>query len=207
MDAAGKVFFCILPRDITSKDISLLTEGLPDFRREKALRYKRKEDMALSAAVWRLLCYAVKSTYGLDAFMLDLSFDGKGKPAFKQETGIHFSLSHCKSAVACALDGYPCGVDAEPLRKADTAVMRRVMPSIADKLSALSGTEADDWFTRSWTEYESVFKAGAGYFPDIERGYTLANFKHMGYYVAFCFKERKLGAEFNVINFDQILET
>ena len=61
-----------------------------------------------------LLRRALREEYGL-AELPKIETEEKGKPFFPDHPEIHFNLSHCKYAVACALDRAPVGVDAEAL--------------------------------------------------------------------------------------------
>ena len=71
-----------------------------------------------------------------------------GKPYFLEEGAPHFSLSHTKTLVLCAISDTPIGVDAEPCdRKVSPAVCKRFLNDCppADAI-------------RRWTERESFGK-------------------------------------------------
>ena len=67
-------------------------------------------------------------------------------------------MSHCREAVACAVDVEPVGVDVEAVvKKIDDALLREVLndEEIAQVLAAESREEE---FTRIWTMKESAVK-------------------------------------------------
>ena len=86
-----------------------------------------------------------------------LIYDNQGKPLLKDQSDIHFSLSHCREAVACALSDQPIGVDIETMEHFSVEVAEHVMSEKemfeikASPLPALT-------FTRLWTMKESLFK-------------------------------------------------
>lgn len=62
-----------------------------------------------------LLRYALRDEYGLTE-LPRIETGKKGKPFFPDRPDLQFSLSHCETAVACALDCTPIGVDVQELR-------------------------------------------------------------------------------------------
>ena len=56
-----------------------------------------------------------------------LIYDNQGKPLLKDQSDIHFSLSHCREAVACALSDQPIGVDIETMEHFSVEVAEHVM--------------------------------------------------------------------------------
>jgi 4'-phosphopantetheinyl transferase len=186
MNEQAFVYICAIPEGIPRETEALLLGGLPQFRRDKAERYMRSGDRLLSAAAWQLMRYAVRDAAGIDAFSLAVHTDGLRKPRFAENIGVHFNLSHCREAVVCAVSPYPCGVDIEPLRAADPRIARRFMRERYDALMRTAkGAERDEFFTRCWTEAESVYKSGAadGVPPE---GCGVAHFRHGIYYIALC---------------------
>lgn len=200
------VYVCALPREISGETEARLMSGLPVYRREKAEKYMRGSDRALSAAAWRLMRLAVREAAGLDGFALTVLTDGLRKPYFAGCAGVHFNVSHCGNAVACAVSESPCGVDIEPLMAADAEIARRVMPSICGELAAMAdGAERDGFYTRGWTETESVYKSGAAAGGGLREGYDVSRFRSGGYYIALCAKTRGAQARLIEIEFDRLI--
>ena len=182
-----RLYICILPGDIASGDEKRLLGGLPDFRREKAKKYMRCRDRILSAAAWRLVRYAVRELAGLDVFSFEVYEDELRKPYFAEDTGVHFNLSHCEGAVACAVSRYPCGVDIEALRTADDAVMRRFIPDRYEQLMRITDeVQKNIFYTQAWTEAESIYKSGVAEGGALPAGYSVYNHSKDIYYIALC---------------------
>ena len=64
--------------------------------------------------VYALLKYAYFDMYGKD--LPEIGKSENGKPYFVENTGVHFSLSHCKTHVLCGISSNPIGVDIESPR-------------------------------------------------------------------------------------------
>jgi phosphopantetheinyl transferase len=62
-----------------------------------------------------LLRHALRAEYCLTE-LPRIETGEKGKPFFPERPELHFNLSHCQTAVACALDASPLGVDVQELR-------------------------------------------------------------------------------------------
>lgn len=143
--------------DITGFDLDAALAELPEWRREKTLRFRTDLLRRQSVAVWILLRDALRRDFGIEE-MPEIDFTPAGKPFFASRQDIHFNLSHCREAVACAVDVEPVGVDVEAVvRKIDDAVLREVLndEEIARVLAAESREEE---FTRLWTMKESAVK-------------------------------------------------
>ena len=85
---------------------------LSEARRNRVLSMKPEGPRVQSVLAELLLRRALREEFGL-AELPKIETGEKGKPFFPDYPEIHFNLSHCKYAVACALDSAPVGVDAE----------------------------------------------------------------------------------------------
>ena len=85
---------------------------LSEARRNRVLSMKPEGPRVQSVLAELLLRRALREEYGLTE-LPKIETGEKGKPFFPDHPEIHFNLSHCKYAVACALDSAPVGVDAE----------------------------------------------------------------------------------------------
>ena len=79
-------------------------------------------------------------------------YNGHGKPFLPE--GPHFSISHCMTAIAVAVDEKPIGIDIESIRHADEELIARTMNEDEQKQ-----IHNDRDFTRLWTQKEAVVKA------------------------------------------------
>ena len=97
----------------TEAVLSLLPQ-ISEGRRARVLSITHIPAKVRSVLAELLLRRALREEYGL-AELPKIETEEKGKPFFPDHPEIHFNLSHCKYAVACALDRAPVGVDAEAL--------------------------------------------------------------------------------------------
>ena len=75
-----------------------------------------------------------------------------GKPYVAN--GPFFSISHCKEAIAVALDDQPIGIDIESIRNVDQDLILRTMNEEEQKQ-----IHSNRDFTRLWTQKEAIVKA------------------------------------------------
>jgi len=203
----GGIYFCTVPHEVPAETEAGILCGLPRLRRERAEKYMLQNDRLLSAAVWYLLRYAVNDICGLDCFSFPIGVGKSRKPFFEGIDGVHFNLSHCRSAAVCAVDFCPCGTDVEPLRTADPKVVRRVMPGRYDEfMQTAPGRERNEFYTRSWVETESIYKSGivwvSGALPE---DYQYYDFRTEGYFIGLCAKQRNPAVKLKTAEFSRIV--
>lgn len=143
------------------KEYKAVYSRIPDFRREKADKFKFMKDRICSVGAWGLLQYAL-AQMGIDCDM-GVSYNEQGKPYFTDRPDINFSLSHSGNIVMCAISENPVGCDVQQIGRNDKYIKR-----IADRffgrceneyLNSLAENEKDDAFYRIWTIKESYVKA------------------------------------------------
>lgn len=125
-------------------------------RREQALRYRHERDQRLCLAAYRLLQRALMTEYGINE-LPQFTYDANGKPTLAGHPHIHFSMSHCQTAVACAVSDRPVGIDIETLDHYSEEVATRVMNE-DEMRQILEAPNPNATFTRLWTMKESRFK-------------------------------------------------
>ena len=129
--------------------------SLPIWRREKALQYKKLDDRKRSILAFVLLQRALRDEYGINEIP-EFVYNEFGKPSLPN-LPIHFSLSHCKDAVTCAVSDYNIGIDVESIVPYNPDVARRVC--IADELKMLEQSPNKDVeFIKLWTVKEAISK-------------------------------------------------
>lgn len=74
------------------------------------IRWRKMRERILARL---LLDYALKKEYGISFPELELYCDAHGKPHSRAYPDIHFNISHCSVACACAVGKYPVGIDIE----------------------------------------------------------------------------------------------
>ena len=129
--------------------------SLPVWRREKALQYKKLDDRKRSVLAFVLLQRALREEYGITEIP-EFVYNEFGKPS-SPNLSIHFSLSHCKDAVACAISDHNIGLDVECIMPYNPDVARRVCT--ADELKMLEqSSNKDVEFIKLWTVKEAISK-------------------------------------------------
>lgn len=148
-------------------DLDAALRSISEQRREQALRYRYELGQRQCVLAYLLLKRALHDEYGIDGNPV-FSYGEHGKPFLTDYPGIHFSLSHCREAVACAVSTKPVGIDVESVREYKEGLARYTMSD--DELQQiLSADRPDVAFTRLWTMKEAVLKmAGTGITNDIK---------------------------------------
>ena len=121
-------------------------------RREKVLKYKFPAGREQSLKAYMLLQQLLKEEYGITEPPVFRELEN-GKPVIIGHEDIHFNMSHCKNAVACAVSDKPIGIDVERIQD-------KVNESLAQYV--LNEKELEDItplkFARLWTMKEAVVK-------------------------------------------------
>lgn len=129
--------------------------SLPTWRGEKALQYKKLDDRKRLVLAFVLLQRALREEYGITE-VPEFMYNEFGKPSLPN-LPIHFSLSHCKNAVACAVSDHNIGIDVESVVPYNPDVARRVCT--ADELKMLEQSPNKDAdFIKLWTMKEAISK-------------------------------------------------
>lgn len=137
-------------------DMDGAMEALSEQRREQVMRFKHEAGRRQSTAAYLLLREALHREYGIDGAPVFGYHDG-GKPFLADRRDVHFSLSHCRSGVACAVGGVPVGIDIESIRPYKPALARHVLSD--GELERVEKAERRDVeFIRQWTMKESLLK-------------------------------------------------
>lgn len=147
--------------NISQEEMKDLLERLPDWRLESALRFRHLAGRRENAAAFLLLSEALHDLYGISP-VPPFAYGEHGKPYIPDYPNIYFNMSHCRKAVACAIDENPVGVDIEVIRSVKPGLVRYTMNG--DEQQRIFGHPQPDMeFTRLWTRKEAVLKlAGEG---------------------------------------------
>ena len=161
-------FVIYIDDHIEDMDLNQALTQVSAQRREKALRFHHEAGRRQSVAAYRLLQMALEEEYGITEPQ-DLAFGEHGKPYLKEHPDIHFSLSHCKVAVACAVSDHPVGIDIEHIRPFNKELAAYVLNE--DQLEqVLQSTDSAVEFLKFWTQKESFLKlTGEGIRNDLKK--------------------------------------
>ncbi len=156
-----------IDNDIYGFDLDEALARISGQRREQALRFSHEEGRRQCVAAYLLLMCALKAEYGI-AENVEFGYEVGGKPYIKGHETVHFNLSHCRSAVACAIDTKPIGVDIECVRPFKDSLARHVLSQSEYEKTIASADPAYE-FTRLWTMKESLLKlTGRGLRTDLK---------------------------------------
>lgn len=155
------VYYTVLPEYLSLDDYEKICNDvlpfLPDFRKEKAAGIIPVRERVVSALSFVLLCYGLSSEYperfgGRDIAsvgnLIQFSYGENGKPALCPPYGdIFFNMSHCRTAIACAVAPFEVGVDIQDIRRPSAAVLKRTGRD-------MNSVE----FSAFWSRYEAYTK-------------------------------------------------
>lgn len=144
--------------DIAGFDLTAALPMLSAQRREQLQKFRHELGRKTCAMAYVLLRQGLQQEYGLQEAPL-FCYGEHGKPHIAGRPDIHFSLSHCRAGVICALSDRPVGVDIESIRRYDDSLARYTMNESELQLLSASDHPGLD-FTRLWTMKEAVLKCG-----------------------------------------------
>jgi len=166
-------------QDISGQELADIISTLPQWRQEVVMRYKFESGRRESALAFRLLQKILIEEKILDeksVNSLEFTIGEHGKPAIKDHEDIHFNLSHCKHAVACAVSRHPIGIDVEEIGRYSDGVAKYSLSEYELNLlyNDEKGNKRPDedmqvQFTILWTKKEALLKLlGTGITDDIK---------------------------------------
>lgn len=139
---------------------------LPQWRQEVVMRYKFEGGRRESALAFRLLQDMLREYRpGMDTSAIEFAVGEHGKPSLIGCPDIHFNISHCKYAVACAVDSRPVGIDIECRGRYKHSLAAYCMSP-----TEMEWIDGDDLrFTTLWTKKEALLKLlGTGITDDVK---------------------------------------
>ncbi len=133
-------------------DLGCLECLLSPVRRQQMMKYRFSKDRKLCLLAYVLLRTALLEEYGITDIP-DIITPKRMKPFFA-DIPLHFNLSHCGSAVLCALDTSPVGVDIQDGDRALISIADSFMTE-AEKAAAKGDIRE---IMRIWTLKEAYGK-------------------------------------------------
>lgn len=130
------------------------TAALPQWRKEQVLAMRHEAGRRQRLMAYRLLCRALRQEFGI-LEPPTFQYNEHGKPFL---TGVHFSLSHCKGAVACVVSTKPCGIDIEHIDRNISDSLIRYTMNEAEIAQISQAQDREVEFFRLWTTKEAVLK-------------------------------------------------
>lgn len=130
------------------------TKNLPLWRLQKVQALKKQEDKIRSVAAFLLLERDLKDLS--ISPVPEFAYEEFGKP-YLPGYPVHFSLSHTKNAVACAVSDCPIGVDVQEKMKYSSRLAQRIC-SDAERTALENAKDKDLALTTLWTKKEALAK-------------------------------------------------
>ena len=153
-----------------------LTEALQQIspqRREQALQFRHELGQRQCVLSYLLLKRALHEVYDIDENPL-FDYGEHGKPFLTNHPDIHFNISHCKDAVACAIDDSPVGIDIESVGRYKDELARYTMND--EEIATIAAAEDPEVvFIELWTKKEAATKlVGTGITDNLKEILTRA---------------------------------
>jgi 4'-phosphopantetheinyl transferase len=148
-------------------DLQAALAEISEQRRKQALRFKFERGQRTCVLAYLLLKKGLREVYGLTENPL-FEYGEHGKPSIIGHPEIHFSLSHCREAVACAVSDHPIGIDVESVQRYRESLAQYTMND--EELRLIAEAERPDVaFIRLWTMKEARLKlTGEGITNDMK---------------------------------------
>ena len=143
-------------KDCSWDAVQAMLPMVSEQRREQALQFKHAFGRYACLKSYLMLQDLLREHYGIEGDLV-FSYNEHGKPMLKEVSNIHFSISHCKEAIAVAVADRPVGIDVETLRMPSEALAEKVMDK-GEKLRFDISDTPEDFFTAIWTAKEAVMK-------------------------------------------------
>ncbi len=148
-------------------DLQAALTEISDQRRLQALRFKFERGQRTCVLAYLLLKKALREEYGLTENPL-FEYGPHGKPFIVGHPEIHFSLSHCREAVACAVSDRPVGIDVESVQRYRESLAQYTMNE-QEQQQIAAAERPDVAFIRLWTMKEARLKlTGEGITNDLK---------------------------------------
>lgn len=137
-------------------DLDWAFTQLSEQRRLYLQQFRHERSRRAGAAAYLLLRQGLRELFDIEE-PPTFDFGEHGKPFLSTRPDIHFSLSHCREAAACAVATEPVGIDVESLRSFSPALLQRTMSEI-ETAAILAADEPSRSFVRLWTRKEAYLK-------------------------------------------------
>ncbi len=128
----------------------------PKERLSEILACKSEKVRNQKYASWKLLEYALKTSFNLNLNELNFTKTEKGKWECDKA---HFSISHTDNLVCVAVSDSPIGVDVEKVRKINLVIKSKILAKEElETYSLIKKEDKLDYLFCVWTGKESVYK-------------------------------------------------
>ncbi len=151
-----KILICDNIEELGEDFVERCKEILPEWRKEQMLKIKHLRGR-VQCAVGYLMVYQALNEVPCCARNDRWRYNEHGKPYFEGRDDLFFSISHCGSAVAVAVDDEEVGVDIEEVKRYREHLVNYVLNEEEVPRCARNDNRAEA-FIEIWTKKEAVFK-------------------------------------------------
>nr|WP_288974217.1 4'-phosphopantetheinyl transferase superfamily protein [uncultured Blautia sp.] len=132
-----------------------LLDNLPNWRKEQNDKMIFEEGKLNNAVAFYLLRIALQREFNIKQ-RVSFVYGMYGKPYIHEYPDIHFSISHCKEAVACATDKRNIGIDVQEFMDGIPSLYKKVLSN--KEYKSLQINDRDVRFIQYWTLKEAYLK-------------------------------------------------
>ena len=137
-------------------DLPTALADISEQRRQQALRFRHERGQRTCVLAYLLLKKALREEYGIGGNPT-FEYGEHGKPRLAEHPDIHFSLSHCREAVVCAVSQRPVGIDVESVSRYKEPLAVYAMND-GERAEIMAAERPDVAFARLWTMKEARLK-------------------------------------------------
>lgn len=164
----------LIDDNIWNFDLAEALQQISPQRREQALQFRHELGRRQCVLSYLLLKRALHEVYDINENP-EFSYGEHGKPTLTHHPDIHFNISHCKDAVACAVNDSPVGIDIESVGRYKDELARYTMND--DEIATIAAAEEPEVvFIELWTKKEAATKlVGTGITDNLKEILTNTN--------------------------------
>lgn len=151
---------------LSTEELTEELQHVSDQRKGKVMKFRFESGKMQSLRAYQLLQKLLREEYGITTPPVFKELEN-GKPVIIGHEDIHFNLSHCKHAVACAVSDKPIGIDIERVNdKLNESLIKYVFSEREQEMILnASGLSKEGllqtpqiMFTQLWTKKEALVK-------------------------------------------------
>ena len=139
----------------TDAEVERMIALVPEPRRSQALAFKHTFGRFACLKSYLMLAELLQKEFGLNDFRVEVG--EHGKPFLVDHPDIYFNISHCRNAIAVAVNDRPIGIDVESFRSYSEGLLEKTM-NVNERSDILSSDVPEQTFSMYWTRKEAVFK-------------------------------------------------
>ena len=143
-----------MPADLFNE----LVVHMPNDRRERTLRFVKKEDAYRSLFSEMLIKTQIQKLIGIPIEAIQMDKNKYGKPYIKGCDNLHFNVSHSGLWVVAALSECAVGIDIEEKKAFDFLAIGERFFAAEEIQALLHASDQLDYFYLIWTMKESLIK-------------------------------------------------